>query len=400
MALNDGGRGVRVALVAGGGAVKAYAFHVGVLQGLAGDGFCFRSGLRWQPQVAPRGRREINIYVGSSAGACVAASLASGRPLRDLRDAVCGGSRGVPSFGYRVLFVPVAPNPARYLGRLAARARHGLLRAHHLLDIDGPMTTAGVEKYFRRHALPTNRFGDLAAELYIAATQVNGSRKVVFGPRDSLTAEGYDHECAFYDNVPISQAIAAAVAVPPLFAPYPITSPASGKRFHYYDGEVRDTLSLHVARDVGAEFAIASSIWHPYAYDDRVGTLADLGITAIAEQALQQAIEQKVTRDRQQAERCDELLALIDAHAAEQGLSAEAAAALRGRVCDVLHHRPVRTLHVVPQRADSEFFFEGSFFRFNTALIERSIAAGQRAYRAAIAADPAFLPALDRALST
>jgi predicted acylesterase/phospholipase RssA len=391
--------GVRVALVAGGGAIKAYAFHVGVLQGLEGDGFFFRSGLRWQPRVAPRGRREINIYVGSSAGACVAASLASGRPSHDLRDAVCGGSRDVPPFGYRVLFVPIAPNPARYLGRLAARLRRGQLRAHHLLDVDGLMTTAGVEKYFRRHALPTNRFADLAAELYIAATQVNGSRKVIFGPRDSLSAEGYDRDCAYYDNVPISQAIAAAVAVPPVFAPYAITNPSSGKPFHYYDGEVRDTLSLHVARDVGADFAIASSIWHPYTFDERVGTLADLGITAIAEQVLQQSVGQKVDRDREQTRRYDELLAMIDEHAAEQELSAEAAGALRARVCAVLRHRPVRTLHVAPQREDSDFFFEGSFFRFNTKLIERSIAAGLRAYQAAIAADPSFLPALDAALS-
>ena len=108
----------RFALVAGGGAVKGYAFHVGVAQAMEQDGYHFRSGLRWNPSEAPPGKREVSLYVGSSAGACVVASLASGHPVAHLRDAIRGRSREVPTFRYRVLFVPVAPNPVRYVGRL------------------------------------------------------------------------------------------------------------------------------------------------------------------------------------------------------------------------------------------------------------------------------------------
>jgi predicted acylesterase/phospholipase RssA len=386
-----------VALVAGGGALKAYAFHLGVLQGLVEDGFLFRSGLRWAPRSAPRGAREINLYVGSSAGACIVAAIAGGREVRELRDAVRGGTDEVPRFGYRVLFVPVAPNPVKYLGRLATRLKLRRLRPHHLVDVGGLLTTAGVEKYFRRHVLPTNRFGDLAAELYVAATQVNSSRKVVFGPVDSLSEAGaYDDQCAYYNNVPISQAVAAAVAIPPLFSPYAIACPTTGKRFHYYDGEVRETLSMHVARDAGAEFVIASSIWHPYAYNERVGTLADLGMTTLVEQALHQAVAQKVDRDFEQMRRHDELMALLESYGSEHGFAPAAVAELRERMCRLLHHRPARTLYVTPRREDHEFFFEGSF-RFNRSTIDRCIEAGHRAYRATADEGSEFFHQLDLA---
>lgn len=388
----------RIALVAGGGAVKAYAFHVGVLQGLERDRFFFRSGPRWQPRAAPAGAREIEMYVGSSAGACIVASLAGGHPVDHLREAVRGRSKEVPTFGYRVLFVPVAPNPVRYLGRLARRLRMGWLRPHHLVETGGLLTTSGVERYFRRYVMPTNRFADLAVDLFIAATQVNNARKVVFGPVDSLQEAGYDADRAYYDNVPISQAVAAAVAVPPLFAPYAIACPTSGKRFHYYDGEVRETLSLDVARDAGADFVIASSVWHPYTYDDRVGTLADLGISALTEQAIHQAIEQKVVRDRKQARLYEQLLLLIERHASQHGIGEEPTQALKQQVCALLGHRPMRTLYVTPRPEDNAFFFEGAF-RFDRRLIDRCVEAGERAYWAAVEANPAFLAELDHALA-
>lgn len=373
-----------VALVAGGGAVKAYAFHVGVARAMVQDGYRFRSGPRWEPSVAPPGSREVSLYVGASAGACVVASLASGHPVEHLHDAVRGCSKEVPTFGYRVLFAPVAPNPARYVRRLARRLWLGQLRPQHLLDVGGMMTTSGVERYFRRNVLPTNRFADLAAELYIVATQVNGARRVVFGPRDSLGAQGgYDESRAYYDNVPISQAVAATVAVPPLFAPYAITSPSSGKRFHYYDGEVRETLSTDVARDAGADRIIASSIWRPYSYDQRIGTLADLGLGTLTEQAIHQIVGQKVDSDRRLARIHVEINELIDGLTARGEISPRAAGELGEKMRGLLG-RPVSTLYVTPTDEDQSFFFESSF-RFNRGAIDRCVAAGERAYWAAVA---------------
>jgi predicted acylesterase/phospholipase RssA len=388
----------RVALVAGGGAVKAYAFHVGVLLGLEEDGFFFKSGLRWEPTSAPPDQREINVYIGSSAGACVVASLSGGHPIHHLRDAIRGRSKEVPTFGYGVLFVPIAPNPRRYVARLAKRFRLKRLRPHHLLDIGGVFTTAGVEKYFRKHVMPTSRFGDLGADLYIAATQVNSTRKVVFGPRDSLENGAYDTACAYYDNIPIPQAIAAAVAIPPLFAPYAIANPTTGKQFHYYDGEVRETSSMDIAREVGADFAIASSIWRPYQYNDKVGTLANLGATTLVEQALHQAVGQKVERDRKQSLQFEDLLKLIDRRLFAAGVDAKTAENLKQEVCMLLRHRRVQTLYVTPTQEDYPFFLDGSF-RFNRRVIDRCIEAGLRAYRAAAGDHREFFSELDKWIS-
>jgi hypothetical protein len=221
---------------------------------------------------------------------------------------------------------------------------------------------------------------------------------VVFGPVDSLGDEGYARDCAYYDNVEISKALAAAVSLPPLFAPYGIANPASGAVFHYYDGEVREPLSMHVARDAGADFVIASSIWRPYSFEERVGSLAEFGMVTVSEQALHQSIEQKVAQDREQAEHFDRLLELLERQGRESGLEPESIARQQREVCSLLNHRRVRTLYVEPAPDDTEFFFQGSF-RFGRKRIERCVAAGLRAWHGAVARDPAFLRDLDHALA-
>ena len=384
----------RVAFVAGGGAIKAYAFHIGVLFGMRECGFHFRAGTRWNPVHAPPGAREIDTYVGSSAGGCIAAGLIAGQGIDEMLNAILGTSSVVPRFGYRVMFAPIAPHPGHYAQRVWRRYKLGVLRPHHLLDVGGVITAAGIERYFRNHVLPTNRFADLFPSLFLVGTQVNGARKVVFGPSDSIGDTGYDPECACYDNVEISEAIAAAVSVPPLFAPYGITNAATGKVFHYYDGEVREPLSLDVARDAGASFAIASCMWRPYSFLDEVGSLADFGMMTLAEQALHQLIEQKVSRERSRAQQVDRSLAAIRELGSSFGLSSQEVSVLQERVASELSYRPMRVLYVAPVRSDADFFFQGSF-RFNPDLIRRCVDAGRRAFDAARDDNPGFLEELD-----
>lgn len=389
-------KAARVAFVAGGGGVKGYAFHLGVLRGMEQEGFQFRTGLKWQPNPTREGAREIDTFVGSSGGGCVVAALTSGHSVEELRKALFGTARDVPRFGYQTLFVPVAPHPAKYLRRLVRRSQLGGLRPRHLADLSGFLTTRGVERYFRKHVLATNRFSDLAPELFLIATQVNTSRKVVFGPMDSFDpARRYDPSCAYYDNVQISEALAGSVSVPPVFAPYAIVNPSNGKRFHYYDGEVRDALSAHVARDAGADYIISSSIWRPYQYDEQVGTLADLGMSALTEQAIHQTFEQKIDQDRQRSARYQKLLEMIDARETTRGVPRSEIERFKSEVSDVLDHRPSRTLHIAPAPGDHEFFFSAAF-RFDPTIIDRCVEAGVRAYRWSVDQDASFLPALDQ----
>src|SRR5690606_2903666 len=50
--------------------------------------------------------------------------------------------------------------------------------------VNGLFTTANLEKYLRENVHPENTFKSLGVKLYIIATQLNHSRKVIFGPYD------------------------------------------------------------------------------------------------------------------------------------------------------------------------------------------------------------------------
>ena len=72
--------------------------------------------------------------------------------------------------------------------------------------INGLFTTKGIERYLRTHVLKENSFGSLGVDLYIVATQLNHSRKVVFGN----FPETYKDKTIKYGNfATISEAVAA-----------------------------------------------------------------------------------------------------------------------------------------------------------------------------------------------
>ena len=85
------------------------------------------------------------------------------------------------------------------------------------------------------------------------------------------------------------------VACPPVFAPYEIKDEKRAPT-HYFDGEIRDTLSSHVAADHGADLVISSYSVQPYHYNERMGSLHKYGIPVILNQALYQVIEQKIQK--------------------------------------------------------------------------------------------------------
>ena len=65
---------------------------------------------------------------------------------------------------------------------------------------------------------------------------------------------------------------------------------------YYLDGEIRDTLSTHVAADHGADLIISSYSLQPYHYTEEIGSLHRFGIPVILNQALYQVIQQKIDR--------------------------------------------------------------------------------------------------------
>lgn len=385
----------KIALVLSGGGIKAAAYHIGVCLALKEKGFIFAGGPKElvrqkfadvtnpsQP-AAPT----IRLYVGSSAGSFVASVLASGRSLESLVTAFQVGA-GSPLFydipkeehikpiGYRHLF---HLNSKRLLSWLPESLLQKSLLTGGLevflkkgFTLNGIFNTNGVERYLRKYVLDENDFSRLGVELYIVATQLNQSRKTIFGPFLETTKSETIRQVGY---TKISEAVAASTALPPVYAPYPIKKP-DGNTLYHYDGEIRDTLSTHVAADHGADLVIASYSMQPYHYSPEVGSLHTYGMPAIINQALYQVLEQKVARGIQfQQQKKDVYNALKDV-SEELNLPLKQKNLILKTVKDKLSYSPeVDYIYIAPRSQDYEMFF-ADHFSLNTEILHKILKIG------------------------
>ncbi|MEN9724140.1 MAG: hypothetical protein RJB38_2126, partial [Pseudomonadota bacterium] len=279
----------KIAFVCSGGATKAGAFHIGVALALQEQGFRFVGGL--QPREGGAGGlhrpMEIGTYVGSSAGSIICSYLASGYSLDNIfnsftgrvpTDATDWSPKVLPQLTYPTMF-RLRPGLAReqfsqlmQMGRLFNQLLQGnwdSLLQMNWLKVQGIFSTSGLEEFLRDEVLPSNRFHDYLADLFIVATQLNHSRKVVFG-KYSYQPPPHDLTCQYDNDASVAQACAASASLPFVYAPYPIEN-KNGKVIHYIDGEIRDTLSTHVAIDAGCDLIFASHTHQPYHFNKEIG---------------------------------------------------------------------------------------------------------------------------------
>lgn len=268
----------KIAFVCSGGGAKAGAFHFGVALALQEKGFCFAHGPKHEGPT-PSAHPLISTYVGSSAGSVICSYLANGYTLDEIFNA----------FLNKKSDNTLVPLTYRHLFSLKKQSRFFSF-SHGFFKFPGFFSTSGVESYLREKVLLTNEFKNLWPDLYIVATQLNHSRKVVFGKYNHATK---DKTVVYMNHTKISEACAASTALPLIFEPYPIKN-AQGKVMHYFDGEIRDTLSTHVAADAGADLIISSYTHQPYHYSREIGSLFYRGIPAILIQALYLMIESKI----------------------------------------------------------------------------------------------------------
>src|ERR1700692_4437613 len=88
----------------------------------------------------------------------------------------------------------------------------------------------------------------------------------------------------------------------------------------FFDGEIRDTLSTHVAADHGADLVIASYSIQPYHYNKEMGSLHHYGIPLILNQALYQVVDKKSRRAIQHQSDLKNLLNVVDGYFKQAGL--------------------------------------------------------------------------------
>lgn len=381
----------KIALVLSGGGIKAAAFHVGVCLALKEKGFKFAGGTKdhVKRQFPDDDPMTIRLYVGSSAGSFIAAILSAGYSLEALVNAFELGDKGeklgveikntlghLRPFSYSEFFSFNSSNilKALPLSVLRKSILSGGLEAllKDRFKINGLFTAAGIEKYLREYALSHNEFRQLGVELFIIGTQLNHLRKTLFGN----FPENFKTRTLKYVNYStISQSVAASVSLPPVFAPYMIKKP-NGKEMYFFDGEIRDSLSTHVAADHGADLIIASYSYQPYQYTEEVGSLHNFGIPVILNQALYQVIQQKIDRNIHFKSDLANAYGSIDTYCRQQGIEEVHRERILKIIKDRFNFKPeVDYIYIHPRPQNHEMFF-ADHFSLNPKILEKIVKAG------------------------
>lgn len=386
-----------VALVLSGGGVKAAAFHIGVCIGLREMGFRFAGGSpEHVTNVFSDNSMTFKTYVGSSAGSVIATFLAAGYDIDSIVNAFMQGSgqtvtparnrRRDPSpsylrpLNYRDLFSlnVSAGHPARVFSSFFKKTPVISGGIEVLLKrgfkVNGIFSTNNLEKYLRENAHPENTFKSLGVKLYIVATQLNHSRKVVFG---DFAETIKDEQIKYAPFASVSQAVAASAALPPFFAPYPIQDDR-GREHWYFDGEIRDTLSTHVAADHGADLIIASYSIQPYHFNKEIGSLHEFGMPIIFNQALYQVVQQKITNHIRTQKMIKNLIGTVDGYLKEANIPAEHREKLLEILISRTNFKPnAEYVYIHPSPHDYEMFF-ADHFSLNPDILAKIVKTGFR----------------------
>jgi NTE family protein len=245
----------RVALVLGGGGITGAAYHLGVLNAM--------NAMSERATV-----NDFDLYVGTSAGAVIAACLANGVTPEELVLAnTAHRPTSIPPIGPDEIMPPDRRGIARsllrwpmsVLGALRQYAGHPFTT--RLIDGLGALaeglppalyTTDGTERYLRKlldSPGRSNRFGETRRKLLIAATDLDSAERVVFGDERA--------------DVAISEAVAASTAIPLLYAPRQIGDHT------YLDGGLKSTTNIEVAIAHGAKLVVCVNPLVPYVHDIR-----------------------------------------------------------------------------------------------------------------------------------
>jgi NTE family protein len=244
----------KTALVLGGGGFTGGVYEIGALRAL-------------DLLSVNRTVNQFDVYVGTSAGAFVAAMAANGVTPEEMMRVV---NRNVPS--------PLRDIDVGTLLRLNLRefARKGVALPWNLAklgrDLVGQLGTisamdvvlglaealpsglysgAGIEQYLGKVLSEADRTDDfrlLERELYLVATDLDTCERIVFGAND-------------WDDVPISTAVHASTALPMVYKPVKV------KDRELVDGGIVSTTNLDIAVEAGAKFVVVVNPLVPYVND-------------------------------------------------------------------------------------------------------------------------------------
>jgi predicted acylesterase/phospholipase RssA len=312
----DGSRRHKTALVLGGGGFTGGVYEIGALRAL-------------DLLSANRTVNQFDIYVGTSAGAFVAALCANGVTPEEMMRVVT--HQGPQAFRDIDLSDLLKLNISEFVRtgvrlplRVLSLARELLPQIGQISLMDlllglaetlptGAYTGEGIERYMSKVlAEPprTNDFTKLKRELYLVATDLDTCERIVFG------SDGYD-------DVPISTAVRASGALPMVYAPVRV-----GDR-ELIDGGIVSTTNLDIAVRAGADLVIVINPIVPFVNDpsEHVGgdaarprRISDMGFSKIGYQAFKMLAHRRL---HELAKRWGERYPGVDIVLIEPGLSDE-----------------------------------------------------------------------------
>ena len=372
----------KIALVLSGGVVKAAAWHLGVAHALEELGFHLKSNKNTRESELKTHSLEIGTYVGSSAGAMTCVFLATGFTPQDVIQSTLGykNSRLKP-ISYRDMFHvgrhKIKPTKSEYWHPFEEFPVLFRNLVKPFVGFSGFFTTEGVRQYLLKNVLEVDHFEDFAADLFIVATQLDHSRKVIFS-RYNYPNPSHDTTSQYYTGTPVSIAAAASMSVPPFFVPYPVKNNLNGQIDYYIDGEIRETLSTHVAEDNGCEVIISSWTHTPYHYHDEIGSLVNYGLPSIAIQSIYLMIQKKIVTHRAERAKAIDILDTVNAWMKAEKLPESQRRNLMAILQRKLNVNPkVRFIDIAPDHNDYKLFF-GNHFTLSPKSAGHAVEAGYK----------------------
>jgi NTE family protein len=281
----------KTALVLGGGGLTGGVYEMGALRAL-------------DLLSVNRTVNEFDVYVGTSAGAFVAASVANGVTPEEMMRVIV---QQVPTpFPDAQVGSLLRPNYREFLSRgvtFPLRLVHLLRRlagdlgqistvdiALVLAEIlpSGLYSGQGIEDYVRRILADPDRtddFRELGPELYLPATDLDTCERIVLGSPE-------------WDDIPISRAVSASSALPMIYKPVRV------RDRELVDGGIVSTTNLDIAVQAGAKFIIVVNPLVPYVNDfekripsltgSRVRRVSDMGLPQIGYQVFKLLAHQRL----------------------------------------------------------------------------------------------------------